>query len=69
MKNQLWIAISVYVLVAIIRKRLGLDMSLHTMLQILSLTPFEKMPLDQLLDLAPNKTDDHPQTTWLNLLD
>ncbi len=34
-KNQIWIAISVYVLVAIIRKRLGLDMSLHTILQTL----------------------------------
>ena len=55
-KNQIWIAISVYVLVAIIRKRLGLDMSLHTILQILSLTPFEEMPLEQLLDMMPPAT-------------
>lgn len=48
-KTQIWIAISVYVLVAIIRKRLGLTASLYEILQILSLTMFEKTPLDQLL--------------------
>jgi IS4 transposase len=46
-KSQIWIAISVYVLVAIIKKRLNLDASLYTLLQILSLTLFEKMPLQQ----------------------
>lgn len=46
-KTQIWIAISVYVLVAIIRKRLKLDCSLYTILQILSLTLFEKMPMLQ----------------------
>jgi hypothetical protein len=50
----IWIAIAVYVLVAIIRKRLDLDFSLHSMLQILSVTPFEKVPLFQLLtEMAP----------------
>jgi transposase len=48
-KTQIWIAVSVYVLVAIIRKRLNLELSLHEMLQILSVTPFEKTPLFQLL--------------------
>jgi IS4 transposase len=48
-RTQIWIAISVYVLVAIIRKRLGLTASLYTILQVLSLTTFEKTPLDQLL--------------------
>lgn len=48
-KTQIWIAISVYVLVAIARKRLGIDAELYTMLQILSLTLFEKIPLHQLL--------------------
>jgi hypothetical protein len=48
-KTQIWIAVSVYVLVAIVKKRLNLSMSLYEMLQILSLTMFEKMPLDQLL--------------------
>ena len=44
-KTQLWIAISVYVLVAILRKRLGIDTPLHTMLQILSIMPFEQVLL------------------------
>ncbi|MCF8037358.1 MAG: IS4 family transposase, partial [Desulfobacteraceae bacterium] len=43
-----WIAVSVYVLVTIIKKRLNTDMSLYTMLQILSITIFEKIPLNQL---------------------
>ena len=48
-KTQIWIAISVYVLVAIIKKRLNLDLSLYTILQILSLTVFEQVPLTQVL--------------------
>ena len=48
-KTQIWIAVSVYVLVAIVRKRLNLSASLYQMLQILSLTMFERLPLDQLL--------------------
>lgn len=46
-KTQIWIAVSVYVLVAIIRKKLNIDASLYTLLQVLSLTLFEKMPLQQ----------------------
>ncbi len=46
-KTQIWIAVSVYVLVAIIKKRMNLDASLYTLLQILSVTLFEKMPLQQ----------------------
>ena len=49
-KSQIWIAVSVYVLVAIIKKRLRLSASLYEILQILSLTMFEKTPLDQLLN-------------------
>ena len=58
-KSQIWIAVSVYVLVAIVKKRLKLPASLYQILQILSLTMFERMPLDQLLaqalidDVAP----------------
>jgi hypothetical protein len=53
-KTQVWIAVAVYVLVAIVRKRLALEFSLHSMLQILSVTPFEKIPLIQLLtDIVP----------------
>ncbi len=48
-KTQLWIAVSVYVLVAIVKKRLKLSASLYEILQILSLTLFERIPLDQLL--------------------
>lgn len=48
-KSQIWIAVSVYVLVAIVKKRLALRASLYEILQILSLTMFERMPLDQLL--------------------
>ena len=48
-KSQIWIAVSTYVLVAIIKKRLQLSLSLYEILQILSLTMFEKIPLDQLL--------------------
>jgi hypothetical protein len=46
-KTQIWIAVSVYVLVAIVRKKPNLDVSLYTLLQVLSLTLFEKMPLQQ----------------------
>ena len=49
-KTQIWIAISVYVLVAIVKKRLRVEASLYTILQILSLTLFEKTPIEQLLN-------------------
>jgi hypothetical protein len=67
-KTQVWIAVSTYVLVALVRKRLNLPLSLHSMLQILSVSPFDKTPLYQLLiDSADtqNQTIDHNQ---LNLL-
>jgi len=48
-KTQIWIAVSVYVLVAIIKKRLKLDASLYTILQILSVTLFEKTPISRAL--------------------
>jgi hypothetical protein len=49
-KLQIWIAVSVYVLVTIVKKRLKITASLYEILQILSLTMFEKTPLDQLLN-------------------
>ena len=49
-KTQIWITISIYVLVAIVKKQLGAEASLYTVLQILSLALFEKAPLDQLLN-------------------
>jgi hypothetical protein len=48
-KTQIWIAVSVYVLVAILKKRLNIPASLYTILQILSVSVFEKIPLSQLL--------------------
>ena len=55
-RSQIWIAVSAYVLVAIVKKRLQLSASLYEILQILSLTMFEKIPLDQLL--AQTMTDE-----------
>ena len=63
-KTQVWIAIAVYVLVAIVKKRLNSDASLYTILQILSLTLFEKTPLNQLvanIDITPENSDMHNQ--------
>ena len=57
-RTQIWIAISVYVLVAIIKKQLNLEVSLHTLLQILSVTLFEKLPLQQAVaDITPIAND------------
>jgi hypothetical protein len=53
-KTQVWIAVSVYVLVAIVKKRLGLPQSLYTILQVLSVTLFEKVPIYQALAQMPD---------------
>jgi len=57
-KTQIWIGISVYVLVAIMKKRLKLDLSLYTILQVLSITLFEKRPILQVLT-ATDYTNQH----------
>ena len=67
-KTQVWIAVATYVLVAIIRKRLNLSLSLHTMLQILSVTPFEKQSLLQLLKEAEAMESTANSANQLNLL-
>lgn len=64
-KTQVWIAISVYVLVAIIKKRLNLDHSLYTILQIFSVTLFEKVPILQTLTNSEYK--DEPCTLYKQL--
>jgi hypothetical protein len=69
LKTQIWIAVSVYVLVAIVRKRLGLDASLYQILQVLSITPFEKMPILQALQMANSQNDLHDPAKQLNLWD
>ena len=51
-KAQLWVAVSVYVLIAIIRRQFRVETSMHTLLQILSVTPFERMDLYQVLTQA-----------------
>jgi len=68
-KSQIWIAISVYVLIAIIKKRLLIKTDLYTMLQILSLTLFEKMPLNQLLTDRSYNDEDCAMRNQLSLFD
>jgi len=48
-KTQLWIAVSVYVLVAIVRKRLKLEVSLYTLMQVFSVTVFEKTSIESVI--------------------
>ena len=70
MKTQVWVAITVYVLVAILKKQLGLDLSLYKILQILSVTIFEKTPISlassQYYDRNP-ETDRCIQLNLFNL--
>ena len=66
-KTQIWIAVSVYVLVAIVKKRLKLQASLYELLQILSLTMFERTPLPQLLMLPADDLHLHEHVNQLNL--
>jgi hypothetical protein len=68
-KTQIWIAISVYVLVAIVKKRLDVKASLYTILQILSLTLFEKTNLHQLLSDTALQILDPVDANQLNLFD
>ena len=65
--TQVWIAIAGYVLVAIVKKRLGSEASLYTILQILSLTLFEKTPIDQLLANADNESGEIDMPKQLDL--
>lgn len=68
LKTQIWIAISVYLLVAIVKKRLKLDRSLYTILQILSVTIFEKTPILQVLSAPNYENDTSDDDNQLNLL-
>ena len=68
-KVQIWTAVSVYGLVAIIRKRLDLDVSLYTLLQVFSVTLFEKIPLNKgFFDAEDTSTEDllHKQLNLFN---
>ena len=66
-KTQIWIAVSVYLLVAILKKRLDLDASLYTALQILSVTIFEKTLIIQILTHAAPATQQRQSCNQLNL--
>lgn len=69
-RTQIWIAVTTYVLVAIVRKRLGIDLDLYTILQILSVYAFEKAPLAQVLssgDYTPANSDIHNQLLLFDL--
>jgi len=66
-KTQIWIAVSVYVLVAIVKKRLGIDASLYTLLQVLSVTLFEKIPLQQAFPGNDSSSDNITINNQLNL--
>ena len=68
-KTQIWIAVAVYVLIAIVKKRLALDASLYTILQMVSVTTFEKMPLDQLLRSSAPANSGSTVDNQLNLFD
>lgn len=66
-KTQIWIAVCVYVLVAIVKKRLALPASLYTILQLVSVTAFEKIPMDQLLSSNQTPKQSHDADSQLNL--
>jgi hypothetical protein len=66
-KTQIWIAVSVYVLVAIVRKRLMLPISLYQILQILSVTLFEKTPILQALQPPDSQENLLDYSNQLNL--
>ena len=68
-KTQIWIAISVYVLVAILKKRLKIEHSLYTILQLLSLTLFEKISLSQLLKISSYEIENDCKHIQLKLFD
>ncbi|HQQ88515.1 MAG TPA: IS4 family transposase [Smithellaceae bacterium] len=68
-KTQIWIAISVYVLIAIIKKRLNVEQNLYTFLQILSVTIFEKIPFSRLINQLSDKEqklENHNQLELFN---
>jgi hypothetical protein len=68
-KTQIWVAISVYLLVAILKKRLQLPVSLHTLLQIIEINLFEKKSIIQLVKESAKQFPDQLQSNQLNLFD
>jgi hypothetical protein len=68
-KTQIWIAVSVYLLVAIARKTLGVEASLYTFLQVVGLTAFEKMPILQVFERSNSQNEAHSDSNQLSLFD
>jgi hypothetical protein len=68
-KTQIWIAVSVYLLVAIVKKRLNINLSLYTFLQILSVSIFEKSPILQLINDVDYESKTYAPSNQLNLFD
>lgn len=68
-KTQIWISVSVYLLIAIIKKRLKIDLSLYTILQILSVTVFERMPILQILNNSDYNSNEPLSYNQLNLFE
>jgi hypothetical protein len=66
-KSQIWIAVSVYVLVAIVKKRLDVYASLYTLLQVLSVTLFKKMPLQEAIPSSDHTIPNAMPYNQLNL--
>ena len=66
-KTQIWIAVSVYVLVAIVRKRLKLDVSLYTLMQVFSVTVFEKASIESIIFQTPDSSELVMDGNQLNL--
>jgi IS4 transposase len=66
-KTQIWIAVSVYLLVAIVRKRLRLEASLYTFLQVISVTAFEKVKIQSALSGTPYNSEEATDCNQLNL--
>ena len=68
-KTQIWIAVSVYLLIAIIKKRLKIELSLYTILQILSVTVLERMPILQILTNSDYSSNEVLSLNQLNLFE
>jgi IS4 transposase len=68
-KTQIWCAVSTYVLIAIVKKQLHLNASLYTLLQILSVSVFEKTPISSALQPDPSVTEMPLGANQLNLFD
>ena len=66
-RTQIWVAMAVYVLVAVVKKKVGMEMSLYSFLQILSVTAFEKIPLNQLVTETDDQETRNAATNQLRL--